>query len=401
MAYVERAGLGPTFKEKLMLATDGGTAAGVPVATTTADSEAAPVANCYWIREENGDSGTIFVVGPGSAFTALGFEWPVISAYRLEGTLSAAQGEEEVCRFDMDGGGGDGRLRYDPLSAGTFRFRLSQVGGNNAYGSTFDTSTNYSLRFQFDGTNAKLWVNGILDISIAVSDKPTRFLHTSSALPTSPKQYWCGLGWRGSNDEADRNDPSAPTIEGSNPKGDNESSDYGDDADCTTADGTWTDWDDDGSDDSNTAIFICIRGGSAGSETSDMDDITMDDPDLVVLRQLGSAEIGSKTAATFCRIINDDGTPKISEVQHTNVAVTGWRGFSRAFPLDANGDAWTKARVNATNAGVRSLDTNDDNDRWAMERMETFKWGNDPPSVEEEVSSAGGAMFASDNMMVV
>jgi hypothetical protein len=123
---------------------------------------------------------------------------------------------------------------------------------------------------------------------------------------------------------------------------------------------------------------MCDDAATAASETSDMDDITMDDPELVVLRLLGAGIFGSKTGATYCRII--DGSANVSEVQNTNVTITSWRGFSRAFPLDANGDAWPKARVNDTNAGIRALGTNDESTGWAFLRMETFKIGNDPPS---------------------
>lgn len=381
MAYVTRAGLGPTFLEERMLGVNGEAITGLIVATTTADSEAAPVTNCYWIQETVVSVGSrVFVVGPGSAFTALGYEWPVCAAHRLEGTLNAAHLHERVCEFDMDGGG-DVWLQYDPLSASTFRYYLTQVGGAAAWGSTLSTSTNYGLRFQFDGTNAKLWVNGALDISIACSDKPTTFQHLSSVLPASTEQYYCGLGWRASNDEADR--PSTTlTIEGSNPKADNETAVYSDEA-CNGADGAgqWQDWDDDGSDDSNTAIAMCGDAATAGEETSDMDDITMDDPDLVVLRLLGAGIFGSKTCVTYCRII--DGSSNVSEVQNANLGSTAWRGYSRAFPLDANGDPWTKTRVNDTNAGIRALGTpQDENDAWAMNRMETFKLGNDPPAVE-------------------
>jgi hypothetical protein len=390
MAYVERAGLGPTFLEVQMLKSDAQTTSALIVATTDDDAEAPPVTNCYWIKEAPGLAAHAFTVGPGAlpVPTPLNFEWPVCAAHRIEAVVDFGLGpEENVCRFDMDGGGGFCTTKYDPQSNTTFRYRLTQQGGNNAYGSARDTNVSRSLRWQFDGTNYKLWVDGVLDISIGVTDMPLNFLHVGTNI-VNAKQYWCGLGWRGSDDEADRPN-TTPTIEGSNPKGDNESASFSDE-NCNGADGagTWPDWDDDGADDSNTAIAMCDDANTAASETSDMDDIVMDDPDLVVLRQLGAAIFGGKTGATFARIINGDMTPKISEAVHTNVSNTSFRGYSRAFPLDANGDAWTKLRVNDTNAGIRALGTNDESTAWAMNRMETFKWGDDPPAVGKPSTQA-------------
>ncbi len=384
MVAVYRAGLGPTFLEVKMLATNGALFSGMEcVATTDADGASPPVTNCYWIREIT-TFALAFEVGPGgAAVTPLGFEWPVIEAHRVEGTLSAAGSEEHVCRFDMDGGGGSCILKFDPLSSGTFRHHLLQVGGNDDFGSTFDTSTNYSLRFQFDGTNIKLWVNGVLDITIASSDKPTRFFHSGSTLPSGVKQYWCGLCWRGSNDEADRPNTTL-TIEGLNPASDNETADYGDQADCITDGvGQWQDWDDDGADDSDTSIYLCELGGANGIETSELDNLTMTTPKLVVVRQLGADNVGGKTVSTWCRILDGDGTPNVIEIQHTNIGSLSFRGFSRAFPTAPDGGAWTQAEVNDLKAGIRTVDSNGSNDHWAMMRVEVFDLGDDPPSVIE------------------
>lgn len=382
MAYVERAGLGPTFLEPLMLGTNAQPISGLIVATTDDDGASPPIANCYWIKEAAGVTSHQFSVGPGGpAITPLAFEWPICAVHRLEAGVSFdGVTEEWVVEFDMDGGGGDCIVLFDSLSGSTFRYRLVQTGGNNAYGSgTFNTNENHALLFQFDGTDWKLWVDGTLDASVAVTDMPLDFHHISSGIVSARgTQYFCGLGWRASDAEADL-PGTFPTIEGSNPKGDNESAVFSDES-CNGADGAgqWQDWDDDGADDSNTTIAMCDDAATAGEETSDMDDIIMDDPDLVVLRFLGTGIFGGKTGTTYCRIIN--GSANVSEVQNANIALTSWRGFSRAFPLDANGDPWTKLRVNDTNAGIRSLGTNDESTGWGFLRMETFKWGDEPPS---------------------
>lgn len=377
---VYRAGLGPTFLTGEMLKVDRGSF-GFIVATTDDDGASPPVNNCYWIQEI---TTTFFDVGPGSAFVALDYEWPVIEAHRIEGTTQAAQSEERVVEFELDAGN-DVRLNYDPLAGSTFRYRLSQIGGGaSAYGASGRaTSTNYSLRFQFDGTNAKLWVDDVLDISIAVSGKPTLFFHLGSTLPAGVEQYWCGLCWRGSDTESDRPNTTL-TIEGPNAASDNESAQYGGQAgagvDCSdAAKGLWSNWDDDGADDSDRTIWNCTAGGTNAVETSHFDTVNMSDPKLVQIRYLSRGSIAAKMVETYARIVN--GTPVVSEVEHINIGDGNWRGNSRAFPLDANGDPWTKLRVNDTRAGVRSVNTNTANDDWSFMRVEVFDLGDDPPTV--------------------
>jgi len=153
------------------------------------------------------------------------------------------------------------------------------------------------------------------------------------------------------------------------PDGDNESADYGDQATCGDGSGTFSDWILFGHA-PLTTIWLCELGGEAGQETSTFENLSvLTTPKLVASRALGGSSILSKTVETHHRMIQGG---LLAEQENVNLTYNDWRGYHAMWPTAPDTGAWSAAKVNVLNVGIRSVDTNGANDKWAAYCLEVF-----------------------------
>jgi hypothetical protein len=152
---------------------------------------------------------------------------------------------------------------------------------------------------------------------------------------------------------------------------------YGDETTPASNDATYVDVQLDGSDQIDTSIYWQAQGADAKKQMAEMETWTPSGNLLGIQTRLsGSANLASKVTDTWTRL--HDGTAA-AEQQNANLDDTIFRGRHFVWPTAPDGGAWTQTDLNNLKAGVRCVDTNTANNRWAALIVEAFAVDSDPP----------------------
>lgn len=370
-------GFGPQHNDHLLEATSVALPTGWSFPAVTDGDSVAPPQTDRWLEIE--DTAGSQALGPPRTFAAKTYVWLCIRAFRLSGTLGIGQ-DQPFVTIPRDPFG-TFNFHWVYASASTYNVRVTATGGfDETSGTAYSVDTNLAIRVQWDGTDLKVWINGVLEVDAAEATYPddARLTLGDPVAATGQEHYWSGIALTHSNSEADR--PGTNVDADLLPLSGNMAAEdeYGDDGDCTTDDATYTDAQLDGSDQVDTATYWCGRAAGALKQMAETTTVTPAEELWLGLMWRGAcaAFVGSKTADTYARI--HDGT-NAAEKQNNNITSTDWTGRIHAFPTAPDGGAWTQTDIDNLKCGVRTVGTNDDNDFWAAMAPEFFSIDSDPP----------------------
>lgn len=341
---------------------------------TTTDDAASPPDGSRWIKVI--DTATAQAIFPTEDFTADNYVWLCARGIRVRGTISSGDPTAILIRVQVTAGGTSFFIRRDRVSDSSYKFTADQGAFSETGSEVVNTDTTANIRAQWDGTNFRLWVNGVLDIQAAYTSKPVR-TQIDLYPPDSSQQHYFSRGLLCMSDsESDR--PNTSVEMGMLQGNDNWASeqDYGDQADCTGADGVYGDTTLDGSDQVDTSVYWCEEGGAAGQQMNEMETDTF--TGTIVFAKwcaVQTTNVAAKTVDTNARL--SDGTTAI-EKANANLSSTDWVSRHKRFPDPPGGGTW-ESDIASLKCGVSSPNTNGANDHLAALMLEVYAVGNDPP----------------------
>ncbi len=383
MARQGLSGYGPEHAETTMIRQGAGAPAGYSLPTVTAVSALSPSQGTYFLKAVAG-AGVISAI-LADTITPKSKVWALQRDLVVEGTMSFGT----PLRFITFGSGADlFTLEINPTDADTWGIRVSTTTSRTflADGSTTTLTKNakHSIRVELNGSTMKVWVDGGLEINATWTNRITTnaFSFTGVDLSGDLVLYWSRIYLSHSDSGTDRpnTDVECKRADGTSDWGTEQ--DFGDNADCTGTDAVYGDVALDGSDQRDTSIYWCILGGNGGNQMMEVTDLTFTgDPELVVVKCLQRANVGSKTVATSARI--SDGTNATNK-SNSNLSTTGWRCSVRAFQVAPDGTtAWQDFTFSGLKIGGNDVNTNGANSEWAVEFAEVFSTGDDPEVITE------------------
>lgn len=316
-----------------------------------------------------------------NSFTVQPYTWQVLT-FRADGTFSSGT-DFGIIRLEGNGTGTDPIGLYG-IGQANGRYKVALV--DNAGTTIHATSTNdyasaadITIRVQWDGTNCKIWIDGVLEITHATTVKPQAgncILWWHSGNMATVTKYWSGFVCVTSDTEADRPgtdlrryrlDPNANTSDNG----------WGQPLACASANGRFEEWDDyaaGGAPDSGTT-FNCKDAGIA----SHVSGLTTATAVGTILGAIGHSWQRTNVANKAALL-----TPKIayagaSVLGASQVQTTAWVSHMMVQATVPGGGAWSQTVIDGLEYGTRRSDSEVADAEVSAIAVEVFAIDADPP----------------------
>ena len=307
------------------------------------NSPAPPQGN-YWLKGTRAAADTFDLQ---AVLPAANYAWFALRAFMWDGTID----EDDyisVIEFRMPNPTDWRRIIFMGQADGSGRVHLYRDSDGVASGiegpTSFGENVPHSILVQYDETNIKVWVDGLLEITEA---ELTRLWDSKLEIPASsvgtPNRYWRGGVLCGSDNVADRPN-TAVWVGGIYPDANGTDGEYSDDGDCSaagTGNADYTHWDDyiNGGTSDDGAEYNCAPGTVDWEQTSEASDLVLPVADIeaVIWRGLLNPGAGAKTITNWARLRYN---ANISDVSLPNITTAAWAGYAALFLTPPGGGSW-------------------------------------------------------------
>lgn len=310
------------------------------------------------------------------------YQWGCIESQRMQGTFAAVGDEVDLLWI--------GEVRFILVCStdtSHYKVRLRRVSLNTLIGTgstEYAVSTTFrAIRFELDGTNCILHVDGTEEFNVSYStsklDSAKIRLRRVSNMQAGQTFEVHNIQITQSNSRDDRPDHQAMGGGQLTLTGDKVSATFGSESNCADASGTYTKWNDWESVDAadNATANNCGEAGANGVEISDLSNPTVTNLIGIAAWSRDVSNTSSKTVDTWIRM--EDTAGNFRERRQANLGTTSWENHGYAgFGRGPNITGWTSAVLNDSGLGYRTVDTNGANDDHTAILVEYFECGTDP-----------------------
>jgi len=374
MTLVGRGGVAPECIHAGTYAVASTVPASYSVVTTPAPSQglgrfkAVNPAATWWLQRS------------GMTFAAQPWTWLVQRDFRAVGTFSAGSNFcIGIMNFEALG------LRGFGQASGKYKVALVDLTGAAQGTSTTEYASNVdiTIRVQWNGSEAKVWINGLLEITVATTGRPTTgqmiLWWLASDMATVTK-YWGVYSVATSDTEADRIGTNLRRGR-LDPTGDTTEDDFGQQgASCVAGDATFSNWDDyaGGGAPDDATTFNC--GATLGTkQVSSLSTVTVADVVLgVAARYWAHANIGDKGHVQLLARLKYAGNA-IDAADPLEASAT-WVGWAEWFSTPPGGGAWSQTIIDGLECGCSRFGSAAANLDVSAMAVEVFWVDADPPA---------------------
>ncbi len=350
-------------------------------------STPAPTQGLYRIQLNAGNNGAANI-GPDVAITADSHVAMMMREARFATDITAGN-VKTMMKTDMPSGG-YGSLRWVGESGGSGEAHIGLYDTSNVQKglstSTFAKDTDVSAWLHWDGVNAELFINGVSEIKVATTDKPTNSMVTLGENGNVGGQlHWRAGGLIDAATRAELYGAEDVEVDRLDPDGDTSEDDTTGVPDATDHYKNWDDFVSGGASDSDTSYNLFGQADHKQVST-----LTTHTPGqtirCAVHHNRGRAATAAKTGKAWARI--KEGA-NVAEVLLPNFGGSAYLNQMAVFDLAPDGGAWTQADVDALEAGLRSDADNDVNIRISSLAIELVSAGGPPAAAAGFAHSFG------------
>ena len=307
--------------------------------------------------------------------------WLCIRGYRIEGTITTGD-TFPVMWFKTRLPNEVGALHIQAVgqSDGTYKLAMTETAGGETgtTTTTFSVSTTYAIRWEINHSQMLLWVNGTLELTVAVTAYPKYNVLTLEGMGKAGVTVkWNRVGLYGgvTSDRPGTNiwiGQIDPTSEGTNDA-------WGTDADCADGLADFSNWDDFVSGGAPDTVHNIACAGDIKAHTSNLSTVTPTGSiDGVKVYTYIKTNVASKTVNSSVRIRD---TSNLIDKANNNLDFTTYVNRNKTFELAPGGVAWTQGAIDSLQAGLTKPDSAGAGVQCAAIAVEVVASNNDPPPV--------------------
>lgn len=322
-----------------------------------------PPYGTYWMQVDSAAPGDDFTIGhdPGGNVPSKTYHGFVIRGFRCETALAAGNSfgiAQSITTTNLAI-----YLYGEGQASGNYKVELRRGVAADTLLATSETeyaiNTTVTFRLQMDGVFCKVWINGILEIIAATTQKIALgitgwAIYCLAFQDIQIKRKWCQMAkyaWDADTDRPGVNVAVDSVVLDADTAGED---DLGDHVLCNSTNGTYAHWDDwaSGANDGDTTYNCGNNPGGAGdlnTLSGKSTDITpTGTPDGVVCRYRTRANVGSKTVTWRSRI--KSGANALNTTM-PNMASSLYVHWSCVHPTTPGGGSWTD-EITSLKAGI-------------------------------------------------